>query len=976
MRTIRPTLGTALALLSLIAPLRADTPDWVNYQGVLRDATGAPRSGNADMTFRFFDASSGGSEILVDRHLASGTGAVVVSGGLLSVALGSGAVSDGSAVLPGDPYTSLAAMFASFPDVWMQVEIALGGPAEVLSPRVLVEAIPYAHQAANADQADQALNANFANVAGSATTADTATLATNATQLGGVAASGYLNTSPTSQTKSGALTVNGALVAAGNNLTFGFPGSALLAGDTNLTVYGGDLATDDLILRANSAAGPNAGSISINGQAGMYLFAGDGTFSFNNAATGAQLASLGSNGDFFAGHDFVANLGEYRFGFPGAGLSAVSTRVTLQGGDLSTDDVALQATNNTGDGSLSILGDSFFQLVSGDGHFIFRDGSASLDTAELQPDGDFFVEGDVTANGNDYFFNWPGARLTASPSSLELLAGDADTDSLLLRAGDEWSDGAIDIFGSGAMNLRAGSGSFSFLNSTINLVAQMNAVGRFTAYEDLVALGSEVHLGTPGSTRIVRNPATDDFYIARDEDQNNTASTFTIFTNIGVAQMRINDGDEAPAFFDGAVNVNGIDYAEAFWISDPSLEPGDVVVFDPDRPAFIARATEAYSNRLAGVISTRPGFVTGSSFDAEEAADPALAAEMRRAFEAREYGAGTEIATVLAERRKEQQRPVALAGRLPVKVDATYGPIAAGDHLTSSPTPGYAMAMREAGPSIGIALEAFKGKGTGTILAFVQRGHYTPSAVIKETQEAQARLANTVAKRTPEPLTGVQVMPTNLQLVLDAAADEEARFSVFRDGEAKSPRAEVFRVDEQGNVWAQGAFRPRSMDLAETFRVSAPVTPGDVLALDRDHPGRYARSRTAGDPAVVGVVAADPGILLGGDVSRVLGEAPELAEALADARASGDRAREQSVWKEMERRFQAAHAAVALSGTVMVKVDAAYGAIAAGDLLTASPTEGHAMRAATPATEGTVIGKALEPLARGTGTVRMLVMLR
>ena len=66
---------------------------------------------------------------------------------------------------------------------------------------------------------------------------------------------------------------------------------------------------------------------------------------------------------------------------------------------------------------------------------------------------------------------------------------------------------------------------------------------------------------------------------------------------------------------------------------------------------------------------------------------------------------------------------------------------------------------------------------------------------------------------------------------------------------------------------------------------------------------------------------------------------------------------------------------MALTGTVDVKVDAGYGAIAVGDLLTTSPTAGHAMRADDPI-PGTILGKALEPLDSGTGTVRVLVMLR
>ena len=66
---------------------------------------------------------------------------------------------------------------------------------------------------------------------------------------------------------------------------------------------------------------------------------------------------------------------------------------------------------------------------------------------------------------------------------------------------------------------------------------------------------------------------------------------------------------------------------------------------------------------------------------------------------------------------------------------------------------------------------------------------------------------------------------------------------------------------------------------------------------------------------------------------------------------------------------------VALTGLVECKVDADYGTVRAGDLLTTSPTPGHAMRA-SDATPGTIVGKALEGQETGTGVIRVLVMMR
>jgi hypothetical protein len=68
---------------------------------------------------------------------------------------------------------------------------------------------------------------------------------------------------------------------------------------------------------------------------------------------------------------------------------------------------------------------------------------------------------------------------------------------------------------------------------------------------------------------------------------------------------------------------------------------------------------------------------------------------------------------------------------------------------------------------------------------------------------------------------------------------------------------------------------------------------------------------------------------------------------------------------------------LALMGKTYCKVDARYAPIALGDLLTTSPTRGHAMKATEPARAfGAVLGKALAPLPGGTGLLPVLVALQ
>ena len=66
-----------------------------------------------------------------------------------------------------------------------------------------------------------------------------------------------------------------------------------------------------------------------------------------------------------------------------------------------------------------------------------------------------------------------------------------------------------------------------------------------------------------------------------------------------------------------------------------------------------------------------------------------------------------------------------------------------------------------------------------------------------------------------------------------------------------------------------------------------------------------------------------------------------------------------------------------MNGRTYCRVDASYNAIDVGDLLTTSPTPGHAMKANDPARAfGAVIGKALRPLRRESDLIPILVSLQ
>jgi hypothetical protein len=79
----------------------------------------------------------------------------------------------------------------------------------------------------------------------------------------------------------------------------------------------------------------------------------------------------------------------------------------------------------------------------------------------------------------------------------------------------------------------------------------------------------------------------------------------------------------------------------------------------------------------------------------------------------------------------------------------------------------------------------------------------------------------------------------------------------------------------------------------------------------------------------------------------------------------------------LDKTVRADRKAIALVGKVFCKADAAYGPIRVGDLLTTSPTHGHAMKATEPLKAfGAVLGKALASLESGRGFIPILVALQ
>jgi hypothetical protein len=171
---------------------------------------------------------------------------------------------------------------------------------------------------------------------------------------------------------------------------------------------------------------------------------------------------------------------------------------------------------------------------------------------------------------------------------------------------------------------------------------------------------------------------------------------------------------------------------------------------------------------------------------------------------------------------------------------------------------------------------------------------------------------------------------------------------VFRGnqpGAASQALQERMRITNTGNIVVPGDILLTGADCAEQFDVSeanAPE-PGAVVVIDEG--GALRESREPYDKKVAGVVSG------AGDYKHGI---------------------------VLDRRVESKdRVPVALVGKVYCKVDAEYSPVEIGDLLTTSATPGHAMKAMDAAKAfGSVIGKALRPLADGKGLIPILVALQ
>ncbi len=650
----------------------------VNYQGKLTDSAGATvADGNYNMQFKLYNTLTGGMAIWTGTLIQNDRPAV--AGGLFSVMLGATS-------------TDLSAIDFNQP---LYLSINIGGTANTvsptwdgeMSPRKTLGAVPAAF---NSDLLDGLDSTSFVR------SDSTSTIATTSTQtvltLNQLGSGGLLSLQGSGMPF---LTVtNSGFVGIGTTSPaslFSVVGGLFASTTATSTFQGGGI---NLITAAGNTGCFAANNVCVGGGGGSQTpwtsnidGGGKNLTNVNQAST--TLLSVSSQ--FFAGGTGTTTITSA--GWVGVGTSTPGSILAVQGNALFAGN--LTTTNITATGTLYI-----------------GSGNPSTDTIHAQVNQnnptEVAVENDTNGTNASAVFHaqninkgislgYYAASYTFDPSFQDagVLATDVNTSGgLILSDGSNSSNGIRFRTGTGGASpsqRAAITGNGLFGIGTTTPWAQLSASST-SAYPTLAIdqkgagpaatfLGGSVGIGTttPASTFTVTGSACISKGVGATAACDMTAGTITA----------------------NVFNTAAADVAEKYQVSDGSIESGDIVSLQSDKPLFVQKAQQ--QGNLLGVVSTAPGVLLGS------------------------LNSPTEAST---------SRPIALSGRVPTKVNLEGGPISIGDKITVSSIAGVGKKAMTSDQTIGIALENYNGEPekNGKILVFVSLGHQqvSPSGEISD----------------------------------------------------------------------------------------------------------------------------------------------------------------------------------------------------------------------------------------------------
>ncbi len=446
----------------------------------------------------------------------------------------------------------------------------------------------------------------------------------------------------------------------------GLPGHLTLVGGDNVTVTpsGNDLVID----AATGAGGGDDGDWTVNVDDNMY-------YDHDNTVTIGSFVPI----PMATGQAHLQITGDTT---PALSIDNLGTKRWSLVNQLAQQDLHIGYTNNAFEVPAGIL------IVDDDGEVgIGRTPGATLDILG----GNY----DLSDIESDLRIGDGGDVLQISVDTVDPGAGRA---KFVAKAAD----------GSPLMNFEAGTTTLSLINDYIRIYTDGTQRARFWGGDSNDQGGLLEMYGLSSTVSTVELDGHDGSggYVGVKSDGGTLAASMGVTSSGGLIRVRDTAGnvtveiDGEYADGNGRVTTEvleitgGSDLSEQFTVAsmlDRALEPGTVVCIDPDNPGGLQVSASAYDRKVAGIISgaggVRPGMLMGQRGSVADG-----------------------------------EHPVALTGRVYVKADASAGPIAAGDLLTTSDKPGHAMRVtdhgRANGAILGKAMTALD-EGTGLVLVLV-----------------------------------------------------------------------------------------------------------------------------------------------------------------------------------------------------------------------------------------------------------------
>lgn len=407
------------------------------------------------------------------------------------------------------------------------------------------------------------------------------------------------------------------------------------------------------------------------------------------------------------------------------------------------------------------------------------------------------------------------------------------------------------------------------------------------------------------------------------------------------------------------------DYAEIY-PTQSGTEFGDLVALGNETATIDFVSTDEHGNPEAGVERTVNKLKKATASDRSKLIG----------ITSRNYSDFTSTGHNVVN-AADKPMPIALTGRVPVKVSSQNGTILAGDPITVSSIPGVAAKANSTGMIVGTALESYQEADpntTGEILVFVNPMWYQAETLLSLNGSGDVLLkdgsgdtllagneTNLSVSSQNISLNGSTTINSQADTLLAAASNGETVFAIDNSGNAEVGLEAITETDPllSGNVCYeqvddQGTPRYKLVqcdeggaDLAEYYPVNhtdEELIPqaGDIVKvgdpLGTSNQFVVEKTNEAYDSKAIGVVSTKAHTIMGEDILE---------------------------WAEKA-------VPVALAGRVPVKIDPNSAPIAAGDRVTTSPAAGRAMKATIT---GYTIGNALEAWTPDSGKDTILVFV-